>query len=279
MDLHFIQKLVKPADTKIVLVVMDGIGGLPQKPGGPTELESAHTPNLDSLARQSICGLHQPVASGITPGSGPSHLALFGYDPVQYQVGRGVLAALGVNFQLSATDVAARGNFCTIDAEGQVDDRRAGRISTQKNQELCSLLRRIELPEVKFFVETVKEYRFLLVLRGEGLSDNISDTDPQSAGKKFLQPQAFSPEAEKTARFVDQFLEHARKILKDHRPANMVLLRGFSKMPAWPRMKDIFGIKAAAIAAYPMYRGLAKLIGMQVLDSGEKIDEEFSVME
>jgi 2,3-bisphosphoglycerate-independent phosphoglycerate mutase len=279
MELDFIHRLVEPTDKKIVLLVMDGLGGLPIEPGGPTELEAAHTPNLDDLAARSICGLQQPIAPGITPGSGPSHLALFGYDPIKYQVGRGVLSALGIDFDLKDQDVAARGNFCTLDDDGQVADRRAGRISTEKNVELCKLLREIDLPEVELFIQPVKEYRLLLVLRGEGLDGSISDTDPQDVGEKPLQPKPLSPEAEKTADLVKRFLDQAREILADHHPANMVLLRGFSKLPDWPSMEKAFGLRAAAIAAYPMYRGVSKLVGMEVLDTGQEVEEEFDTLE
>ena len=279
MRLDFVKELIEPAETKIVLLVMDGLGGLPQEADGWTELEAANTPNLDSLAAQSICGLHQPVAPGITPGSGPSHLALFGYDPIEYQVGRGVLSALGIDFDLTFEDVAARGNFCTVDDEGRVADRRAGRISTEKNRELCKLLREIELAGVEIFVEPVKEYRFLLVLRGMGLSGDVSDTDPQDIGEKPLRPEAGAREAEGTARLLREFVEQAQQILDSHQPANMVLLRGFSKRPDWPPMEAVFGLKAAAIAAYPMYRGVSKLVGMQALDTGEKVEEEFDVLE
>ena len=278
MDLDFIRKLTKPADTKIVLLVIDGLGGLPRERDNLTELEKAYTPNLDSLAARGICGLQQPVAPGITPGSGPGHLALFGYDPIKYQVGRGVLAALGINFDLKPQDIAARGNFCTIDGDSRIVDRRAGRIPTDKNKELCKLLRDIKLPGVDVFIETVKEYRFLLVLRGEGLSDNLIDTDPQMVGKKSLQPRGLSTDAEKTAKLVTNFIEQAKEKLKNQKPANMVLLRGFSRKPDWPLINDVFGLKAAAIAAYPMYRGLAKLVGMKILETGEKIKDEFDTL-
>ena len=279
MDLDFVRGLLKPAESKIVLLVMDGLGGLPKEPGGPTELEAASTPNLDTLAAQGICGLHQPVGFGVTPGSGPAHLALFGYDPIRFQIGRGVLEALGVGFDLSPQDVAARGNFCTVDEAGRVTDRRAGRISTEKNRELCTLLRQIRLPDVELFVEPVKEHRFLVVLRGEGLSAEVSDTDPQEVGQMPLEPEALSTEGERTARLIKQFAAEARRVLAGHAPANMVLLRGFSKRPSWPSVRDVFGLRAAAIAAYPMYRGVAKLVGMEVLDTGERLDDEFDVLE
>ena len=279
MNFNRIKNLLQPADTKIVLLVMDGLGGLPKGLGYGTELETAKTPNLDDLARQSLCGLHQPVGTAVTPGSGPAHLALFGYDPLEYEVGRGVLSALGVGFDLKAGDVAARGNFCTVDEAGRVTDRRAGRIATEKNEALCETLRQIELTGVRLFVETVKEYRFLMVLRGEDLKGEIEDTDPQETGVQPLKPQARSPEAQQTADLVHRFVEAARENLADERPANMVLLRGFSQKPRWPQMGDVFGLRAAAIAGYPMYRGVGKLIGMQVLETGESLSEELDTLE
>ncbi len=278
MDLDFIQNLIKPSETKIVLLVIDGLGGLPRETDNLTELETANTPNLDILASKGICGLQQPVKSGITPGSGPGHLSLFGYDPIKYQVGRGVLSALGIDFELKPQDIAARGNFCTLDMNGLVTDRRAGRIPTEKNKELCELLRDIELPDVEIFVETVKEYRLLLILRGEGLSDHIIDTDPQRIGKKPLVPISLSPDAEKTVSLINQFLNKAEEILSDHHPANMILLRGFSKKPDFPSIKDVFGIKGAAIASYPMYRGIAKLLGLQILQTGQTVEDEFNTL-
>ena len=279
MDLNFIKKLTKPAETKIVFLIFDGLGGLPSNSHKLTELEKAYTPNLDLLASQGICGLQQPVKPGITPGSGPGHLGLFGYDPIKYQVGRGVLSALGINFELKPEDVACRGNFCTINEEGIILDRRAGRISTEKNKELCELLRKIKIPNVDLIIKTVKEYRFLLVWRGKDISTNIIDTDPQNIGMKPLKPKARSKNAEKTVKIVESFLDQTRKILTDQHPANMVLLRGFSKKPNWPSMKNVYGLNCAAIAAYPMYRGLAKLLGMDILETGETVREEFNTLE
>jgi len=279
MELDFIRKLIKPSDTKIVMLVMDGIGGLPNEENNLTELESANTPNLDNIAKRSICGLQQPVCTGINPGSGPGHLGIFGYDPVKYQVGRGVLAALGVGFDLLPSDVAARGNFCTVDENGYVLDRRAGRISSEENQILCELLRDIEIPNVKMFVETVKEHRLLLVLRGEGLSGDLNDTDPQELNKKPLDFKIISHETEKTAKYVRDFLERANEVLSEHYPSNMILLRGFSEKPNWPTFEEVFGLKSAAIAAYPMYRGLAKLLGMNILETEITIKDEFTTLE
>ncbi len=224
MNFELIRTLIKPADTKMVLVVMDGLGGLPTNPQDFTELEKAETPNLDHLAREGICGLHEPIGPGITPGSGPSHLALFGYDPIRFQVGRGVLAALGIKFDLVKNDVAARGNFCTVDKQGKVIDRRAGRIGNEKNLELCKKLRKIKIPDVELFVDTVKEYRFLLVMRGENLSGQLADTDPQNTGLKPLYPKPLTFEAEHTAQLVKQFIEKAGEVLANDQPANMVLI-------------------------------------------------------
>ncbi len=280
MDFDFIRNLLKPSDAKIVLVVLDGLGGLPRESDGRTELEAARTPNLDKLAGESICGLHQPIAPGITPGSGPAHLAVFGYDPVRYQVGRGVLSALGINFDLQPGDVAARGNFCTLDAAGLITDRRAGRIPTEKNRELCALMsENIRLEGAELFIETVKEHRFLMVLRGEGLSGEIFDTDPQATGKPPLTPKSYNPKAEGTALIIGEFLAEARGLLSAQSPANMVLMRGFSQKPDWPLFGEVFGLKAAAVAAYPMYKGVAKLVGMEALEAGETVEEELETLE
>ncbi len=279
MEFHLLKPLLKEANTKIIFLIMDGIGGLPRKQDNKTELEAAFKPNLDVLASEGICGLQIPVKTGITPGSGPGHLAVFGYDPIVYQVGRGVLAAHGINFDLQQGDVAARGNFCTIDSNDIVTDRRAGRIPTEKSIELCRILQEnIHIPHIEVFVRNEKEHRFLLVLRGDGLSSHLHDTDPQDIGKKPLEPRALQSDAEYTARIVYQFVDQAKKILKDQLPANMVLLRGFSVKPSWPTMKECYGVKSAAIAAYPMYRGLAKLLGMHALDTGETISDEITTL-
>lgn len=280
MKLDFIQKLVKQNNTKIVMLVMDGLGGLPLTEGGKTELETANTPNLDNLAKKGICGLQTPVGPGITPGSGPGHLGIFGFNPVDYQIGRGVLEAVGIGFDLKPGDVATRGNFCTIDNEGKVTDRRAGRISTEKNQEVCRLIsENIDIPGVEIFVETVKEHRLLVVLRGEGLSGDLIDTDPQELGKKPLEPETKTGGTNKTVEIVKIFLEQTKNILSNQHPANIVLLRGFSEKPNWPRFPEVFGLKSAAIASYPMYRGLASLIGMDLLNTGQTIEEEIETLE
>jgi len=278
MELSLLQELAVAADSKIVLLVIDGLGGLPHPETGRTELEAAHTPNLDALARQGNLGLSIPVAPGITPGSGPGHLALFGYDPFRYTVGRGVLEALGIDFPLEEGDVAARGNFCTVDGQGLITDRRAGRISTEECARLCARLRDISLPGVRLFVEPVREHRFLLVLRGEGLSDRLTETDPQRVGLAPLPVKALEPEAELTARLANAFVEEARRRLADSHPANMLLLRGFAKRPSLPQMGEVFKLRAAAIAVYPMYRGLARLVGMTPIPTGETIREELATL-
>lgn len=284
-DLEFIRKLVVPAKSKIVFLVVDGVGGLPLQEGGLTELETAHTPNLDALAARSVCGCTIPIARGITPGSGPGHLSLFGYDPCRYVIGRGVLEALGIDFNLGPDDVAGRGNFCSVDDQGRVTDRRAGRISTEKCVELAALLRaNVELPGVEVLIEPVKEHRFVLVLRGDGLAGDLTESDPQRLGVRPLPirplENAREPGAsQKTAGLVNRFVEEAGRILSDQRPANMVLLRGLDKRPALPTMQEAFGLRPAAIAVYPMYRGLAKLVGMTALSSGHDLHDEFSALE
>lgn len=282
MELSAIKELAVPSPAKIVLLVMDGLGGLAQTPGGKTELETAHTPNLDALAAASSLGLINPVAPGITPGSGPGHLGLFGYDPVTFTIGRGVLEALGIGFDLKDSDVAARGNFCSIDAQGLITDRRAGRISTETCVKLCDLLRQIKLPGVDVFVEPVKEHRFVLVLRAAGLDDHLTESDPQRLGVAPLDVQATTAKAKKTAELVNAFAREARKVLAPHHPANMVVLRGFAKHPDMLTLQQLYGLNPAAIAVYPMYKGLATLAGMKILPvtkapggSGTTIAEEF----
>jgi len=281
MDFDVIKPLIiEDAQDKIVLLVMDGLGGLPMEPGGKTELETAVTPNMDALAEKSMLGLHQGIRSGITPGSGPAHLALFGYDPLKYAVGRGVLSALGIDFDLREQDIAARGNFCTVDENGRVTDRRAGRIPTEVSERLCALLReKVSIPGVEVFVEPVKEYRFLLVIRGEGLRANIQETDPQEVGKKPLPARALDADSEKAAKIVQEFVRQAEEILADESPANMFLLRGFAQLPDWPKFPDALNLKALAIAMYPMYRGVAKLVGMTSTPAAQSYEEEIDILE
>lgn len=269
--------LRKDVKSKIVMVVVDGIGGLPRE-DGQTELECARTPNLDELARQSECGLVEAVGAGISPGSGPGHFALFGYDPLEYQVGRGVLSALGLGFELKDTDLAVRANFCTLENDGTIADRRAGRIPTEKNIELCEKLRAIEVEGVEIFVITEKEHRFCVVFRGDGLEEGVPDTDPGVEGVPPLELRAERPEAERSARVAKEFIEKARKVLKDEKPANMILTRGYAKRPSWESVKERFGLKAGAIAGYPAYRGMAKLVGMEILHCGETLEDQVKVL-
>ena len=278
-QIEMMQDLSVKNDTKIVLLVLDGLGGAPTEPGGPTELEAARTPNLDALASRSSCGLSIAVSQGITPGSGPGHLSLFGYDPLRYEIGRGVLEALGIGFDLQPTDVAARGNFCTSDSDGLIADRRAGRIPTEEGVKRVELLRSIQLPGVQTFVEPVKEYRLVLVLRGEGLSGDIHDTDPQQTGVAPLPAVAHSQAAERTAELANQWIAEAAHILADHPPANMLTLRGFAVDPNLPKFPDIFKMRSAAVAVYPMYKGVARLVGMEVLPvDGDSPADEFETV-
>ncbi len=278
-DLDLMRELAMDGESKILLLVLDGVGGLPQTPDGPTELEAAYTPNLDALAARSICGLGTAVAPGVTPGSGPGHLALFGYDPLKYEIGRGVLEALGIGFDLQSADLAARGNFCTLDENGIITDRRAGRIPTEVGARLCEKLRQISLPGVdEIFVEPVKEYRFVLVLRGEGLYDGLTETDPQQTGVPPLPVEALRPEAEPTAELLNRWLAEARELLADEHPANGCNLRGIAKDPGLPTLPDIYRLRCGAIATYPMYRGVAKLAGMDVLPTGETIESEVETL-
>jgi 2,3-bisphosphoglycerate-independent phosphoglycerate mutase len=272
--LELIKPLVVANDTKIVLLSLDGLGGLPRPETGKSELETARIPNLDRLAAEGACGLLRHVAPGITPGSGPGHLGLFGYDPLRYLVGRGVLEALGIEFDLRAGDLAARGNFCTVDDAGLITDRRAGRIATDLCVRLTERLRAIRLPGVEVFVEPVKEHRFVLVLRGPGLGGRLSETDPQALGKAPLPVRALDAESARAAELVNTFVDRARALLADAAPANMVLLRGFDRLPELPRFPEIFGLRAAAIAAYPMYRGLARVVGMDVVKTGGTFADE-----
>jgi 2,3-bisphosphoglycerate-independent phosphoglycerate mutase len=275
---HLMQELREANDSKIVLLVADGLGGLPLEPGGKTELESARTPTLDGLAREGVCGLSIPVLPGITPGSGPGHLGLFGYDPLEYRIGRGILEALGINFPVGAQDVATRGNFCTVDAAGLITDRRAGRPTTERCVAMCRKLQGVKVPGVEVFVEPVREHRFVVVYRGEGLGDAVNDTDPQQVGHKPLEAKGADPASEKTARAVNQFVAEAARILKDEAPTNMVTLRGFARYPKIATMQQVYGLKAAAIAVYPMYRGLARLVGMDVVECGSTLNDQVATL-
>ena len=267
-----------PSPARIVLTVIDGLGGLPNPETGKTELETANTPNLDKLAADGICGLIDPISPGITPGSGPGHLALFGYNPIRFNIGRGVVEALGIDFDLQPGDVATRGNFCTVDKDGLVTDRRAGRISTNECVKLCQLLDGLVIDRVRLLLSPVREHRFITVFRGEGLRAEISDSDPQQIG---VAPNVITAKcaiARRTADIANQFLTQAGIILAEHHPANMLLLRGFSQRPQLPTMNEVYKLKPAVIASYPMYRGVAKLVGMEVLKTGTSIEDELATL-
>ncbi|HEX5940567.1 MAG TPA: 2,3-bisphosphoglycerate-independent phosphoglycerate mutase [Dehalococcoidia bacterium] len=280
MRLDVIRELTRETPSRIVLCVLDGLGGLARSETGRTELQEADTPNLDILARTSALGLTHPVGPGITPGSGPGHLALFGFDPEEYDIGRGVLEATGIGFELGKEDVAARGNFCTIDAQGLISDRRAGRIPTARSASLVERLQGITLDGAEAIVRPVRDHRFVLVLRGSGLSDQVRDTDPQAEG---VEPLAAEPEdsdaaASRTAKLVNDWVEKARDLLKDEPAANMLTLRGFAAHPQLPQLDDVYKLRAAAFAVYPMYRGLAQLVGMTPVPSGESFRDSIGAL-
>ncbi len=280
MDIQsLVRELKLKNDNKIVMLVADGLGGLPVEPGGPTELEAAKTPNLDSLAKQGVQGLSIPIAPGITPGSGPGHLGLFGYDPVKYLIGRGALEATGVGFKLGPKDVAVRCNFCTLDAAGNITDRRAGRIPSEESGPLAIKLRQVKIPKAEVFVEPVKEHRFCVIFRGEGLGGNLSDTDPQKTGVPPLDPVAADLQSQRTADVARQFIAQARAILIDQPKANGLTMRGFSAAPHIPTYEEVYGLKPAAIAVYPMYKGLAQLVGMEIVGEPNSLAEEIDVLE
>lgn len=275
MDLHDLTRSLHVKNsTKIVMLVADGLGGLPLEPGGKTELETANTPNLDALATRGVCGLSIPVQLGITPGSGPGHLGLFGYDPLKYQIGRGALEATGIGFELGPRDVAARGNFCTIDKQGKISDRRAGRISSDESAPLAIRLRDVKIPGVEVFVEPVKEHRFVVVFRGDGLGGEVHDTDPQATGVPPLAPVAANAHSQRTAEVAAEFIRQAGALLAEEKKANCLTLRGFSPRPHLPTYEEVYGLKAGAIAVYPMYKGLARLVGMQVLGKPQSLTDE-----
>ncbi len=264
--------------SKIVMLVVDGLGGLAHPDTGLSELETAYLPNLDSMAQESACGLTTPVMTGVAPGSGPGHLALFGYDPLKHMIGRGALEALGIETPLNPSDVAARGNFCLVDGDGLLVDRRAGRIPTEFSAPLCEWLNRIQVPGVELNVYPVQDYRFVLRLRGEGLSERITETDPQVVGVAPLAVEALEPQAEKTAAVVNDFLAQAKQLMAEEERANMVMLRGFAQLPNLPPMGDVYRLNPAGIAAYPMYRGLAAVSGMRVIPTGKTFADEVETL-
>lgn len=275
MDIHTLtRELQLDNGSKIVMMVADGLGGLPMQPGGLTELETAKTPHLDALASLGVQGASIPVKPGIAPGSGPGHLALFGYDPLKYLIGRGALEATGIGFDLQPQDVAIRCNFCTIDDQDRITDRRAGRISSQESAPLAISLRKIQIPGIEIFVEPVKEHRFVVVFRGEGLGGHVADTDPQITGVKALEPVAQNPQSQKTAEVAKEFLRQAKSILAGHPKANFHTMRGFAAKPQIPSYQEVYGLRAAAIAVYPMYKGLARLVGMDIVGNAQSLEEQ-----
>lgn len=285
-DFDLIHSLVRQTDSKIVLLVLDGLGGIPHPETGRSELDVARTPNLDRLARSSLTGLSLPVGHGITPGSGPGHLALFGYDPVKHLIGRGILEALGLEMEVGPGAVAARGNYCTLDESGVIIDRRAGRMATRTNEELSTRLDSLAIDGAEIAIGAGREHRLAVVFRPApgsaeattGFHDGLTDNDPQREGEMPREVTAVVPEAEPTVSVVRDFLRQAGEALRDSHPANGVVLRGFSAMPHLPQMPDTFRLKPAAIASYPMYRGLAKLVGMKVLQTGDTIEDEFETL-
>ncbi len=266
-------------DGKLILIVLDGLGGLPHPDTALTELESARTPNLDLLAREGIVGLSEPVGPGITPGSGPGHLALFGYDPIAGNIGRGALSALGIGLDLAPEDIGVRLNFCTIDGDGNVADRRAGRISTDLNRGLVADLSAIEIDGVEIELVTESQHRAVLVLRGAGLHPAVRETDPQLTGVPPLAPDALAPEAAATEAILRRFLDGVREVIGDRSPANFVLMRGYAGLPALESLEEIYGVRSACVAAYPMYKGLATIAGMEVLDTGDTLPGEVAALQ
>jgi len=274
IDFPALHDIVDSTPSKVVMIVVDGLGGAPSPETGLSELETAKLPNLDMLARESSVGLTIPVAPGVAPGSGPGHLSLFGYNPLKYFIGRGVLEALGIGVSMGKDDVAARGNFCLLDKEGLLVDRRAGRISSQESFPLVEVLDEIEVDGVELSVFPVKDYRFVFLMKGKGLSDKLTETDPQRIGVAPLEVEALGEKAEKTRDLANSFLLQARRRLMGQERANMLLLRGFSRVPTFPSFNDSYKLNAAAIAAYPMYRGLANVVGMNVINCGVEFEDE-----
>ena len=279
MDLHQLTRQLNVRNnSKIVMLVADGLGGLPIEPGGKTELETARTPNLDQLAAVGIQGGSIPVLPGISPGSGPGHLALFGYDPLKWLIGRGALEATGIGLELQPGDVAARGNFCTLDSRGLITDRRAGRISSEESAPLARKLNDIRLEGVELIVMPVKEHRFVVVFRGSGLGDQLDDTDPQQTGRPPLPAVGRDEPSKRTARLVGEFVSMAGKVLAGEAKANGLTLRGFASRSALPSFDEVYGLRAAAIAVYPMYKGLASLVGMQVVGQAGDLEGQVQVL-
>ena len=279
MDMHQLtRELNVQNNNKIVMLVADGLGGLPVRSLGPTELEAAKTPHLDALVEYGTCGSSIPVKPGISPGSGPGHLGLFGYDPLQYLIGRGALEATGIGFHLGPQDVAIRCNFCTLDNNGNITDRRAGRIPTEQSAPLAVRLREVSLPGIEVFVEPVKEHRFVVVLRGEGLGGDVADTDPQATGVPLLKPVPRNDQSRRTAEVAAEFAREGAALLADQSAANAFSMRGFSARPSLPSFQEVYGLRAAAVAVYPMYKGLAKLVGMEIVGDAKTLSDQMEIV-
>ncbi|MBU1626661.1 2,3-bisphosphoglycerate-independent phosphoglycerate mutase [bacterium] len=278
--LDILKSITSKTETKIVLLIIDGLGGTRSKEYPQTELEKAETPNLDKLAKESVCGRIMPVSYGITPGSGPGHLAVFGYDPLRFDIGRGVLETLGLGLKILPDDVAARGNFATLQ-NGSLTDRRAGRIPTEKCRELCKKLQSKinEIDGIQVIIEPGMDHRFVLILRGKKLSPFLHDTDPQHLGVPPLEPSTLKPEADYTAQILKKAISLMNIVIKDEPKANTVLFRGFSSLPAIPTLQELYKLTPACIATYPLYRGVASIVGMEVLKTGETTESEFATLE
>jgi len=276
-----IDSLCMENDSKIIFLILDGLGGMQVDNAGESELGTAKTPNMDKLVAENTCGLMIPVEHGITPGSGPGHFGLFGYDPVEANIGRGVLSASGLEFKLTERDVAARVNLATLDSSGNVSDRRAGRIATDENKRICQKLREnVRLSDgVEFFLDTEKEHRALLVVRGDGLGGTINDTDPQLLGVPPLKPEGADAASQKTTRYLMEFLDQAKKILADEPQGNMLLLRGIAKHRRYPTLYERFKLNAYAIANYPMYRGISRLVGMDIAPVSQNLSTQIDELE
>ncbi|MDI6642110.1 MAG: 2,3-bisphosphoglycerate-independent phosphoglycerate mutase [Elusimicrobiota bacterium] len=283
---ELIKSIAQKNQQKILLLVIDGLGGISHPETNKTELETANLTNLNNLCKKSLCGLITPISQGIIPGSGPAHLALFGYNPLRYQIGRGVLEALGIGVELTKNDLAVRANFATINySSGVIVDRRAGRISTDENQKLTKILQEKinTIDNVEVIIRSGKEHRFVVIFRAkspDALSENITSNDPQKENKPPAKITACSADtkAGETANLINKFLESALEILKAEKKANYILLRGFSKYPDIPQMQDVYKLNPACIATYPMYRGLAQLVGMKILHTGEKLQDELQTL-
>jgi 2,3-bisphosphoglycerate-independent phosphoglycerate mutase len=266
MPYSYLKPLLDNNGSKIILLLLDGLGGIALTPDGKSALEYAKTPNLDRLAEEGTLGQTIPIRYGITPGSGPAHLALFGYEPLEFVIGRGALSAAGINLPVKAGDIAARGNLCTFDENRNVIDRRAGRISQPEAAPVIELLNQVQIPEVEVEVRQVKEYRFVVVMRGEGLNPSLNDTDPQEVGVPPLKLEAQDPDSKKSAELMNKWIEKAYQVLADQPVANGFLLRGFATDPGLPSYEDAYELEAVCIAEYPMYKGVSRLVGMDVIE-------------